>query len=174
LFASRVRNIAVIAGFALAALPAVASAQPSRTFSYFAPGSGSTGQFFLPNGNPFGADTESFMAGDTAQFANVLYTGVRGSHSPAPTGHALLNCTFISADRAICNGYVEVDKSKFEANNVPVSFTGEDLIVPVNGGTGKFAGACGYVDTHNEGAQLGDTQFTVVISSYDCKSVLPS
>ena len=174
MFGSRIRTVAVMAGFALAALPAAASAQISHTYSYFSTASGSTSQFFLPNGNPFGVDTESLMAGDTSQFTNVLYTGVQGSHSPAPTGHAVLNCTFISADRATCNGYIEVDKSKFEANNVQVGFTSGDTIVPINGGTGKFAGACGYVDAHSEGAQLGDTQFTVVICSFDCSSAPPS
>ncbi len=109
----------------------------------------------------FFARTVSSSFSDTG-FSNVelLYVGNHSSHSAKPIGTAHLSCVVTSQDRALCNGFIELPGGTLQANHVSIPL-GENPIVEINGGTGEFAGANGYVRTLNITDSTLD--FTVVL-----------
>jgi hypothetical protein len=91
---------------------------------------------------------------------DALYTGNHSSHGDRVIGVARLSCLFTSQDRSLCNGKIELAGGTMLANHVVV-VNGEITIVEVNGGTGEFAGAHGYVRAH--GVTDSTSDFTVVL-----------
>jgi hypothetical protein len=91
---------------------------------------------------------------------DVLYTGNHSSHGDRVIGVARLSCLFTSQDRSRCTGKIELAGGTVLANHVVVA-NGEITTVEVNGGTGEFAGAHGYVRAVNVTDSTED--FTVVL-----------
>ena len=93
----------------------------------------------------FFAQTVSSTFSDTG-FSNVevLYLGNHTSHNAKPIGTAHLSCVFTTQDDSLCNGTIELPGGTLQANHVLVA-SGDITTVEINGGTGEFAGANGYV-----------------------------
>jgi hypothetical protein len=109
----------------------------------------------------FFARTVSTTSSDTA-FSTVddLYAGNHSSHGDQVVGVARLSCVFTSQDRSLCNGKIEFPGGNLLANHVIV-VNGEVTVVEINGGTGVYAGANGYVRAVNVTDSTSD--FAVVL-----------
>ena len=87
--------------------------------------------------------TTAPVAGDTfVTTANLAY-GNHLRHSAKQVGTAQLNCTVVSADRALCNGLINInmiapaEQYTVSATRVYVSL--KTFIVPLTSGTGRAA-----------------------------------
>jgi hypothetical protein len=97
----------------------------------------------------FFARTVSSSASDSGfSTVDALYVGTHSSHGTRVIGFAHLSCVFTSQDRSLCNGNIELPGGMLLANHVIV-VGGEITVVEINGGTGEFAGANGYVRSVN-------------------------
>jgi hypothetical protein len=104
----------------------------------------------------------SFTSSDTGfSTVDALYTGNSDRHGTKVIGHARLTCVFTSQDRALCNGKIELPGGSLLSNHVIVAFAGAVTKVEINGGTGEFAGANGYI----RAVSTSDTteNFTIVL-----------
>ena len=102
--------------------------------------------------NPFNADflptppnankgKKGARAGDRALFSVTLYADRRLTR---PVGTAIYSCTFNFAQEAICTAHFELSRGSMIAMG-PARLDGRQILLPVIGGTSKYAGAHGQV-----------------------------
>jgi len=101
-----------------------------------------------PNAN---SAKKGARAGDNALFSFKLYSDARLTR---PVGNAIYHCTFNFAKEAICeanftlNGgtMIALGPAKLDSGNV-------NIVLPVTGGTGRYAGAHGQLTSRPSGAK---------------------
>jgi hypothetical protein len=108
--------------------------------------------------NPFGSDTlptppsansgkEGARAGDNALFGLKLYSDLKLAR---PIGTATLSCTFTFAHVAICEGHFQLNGGTMIAMG-PANLDKSGMVLPVTGGTGRYAGAHGQLTSRSSG-----------------------
>jgi hypothetical protein len=80
-------------------------------------------------------------AGDNALFSVTLYADRKLTR---PVGTALYSCTFNFSQNAICDAHFELARGTMIAMG-PARLDGSPIVLPVIGGTGRYAGAHGQV-----------------------------
>jgi hypothetical protein len=100
--------------------------------------------------NPFNADVlptppnansgkKGARAGDNALFTLKLYSDARLTHA---VGTAAYSCTVNFGQQAICEGQFDLTRGTMIALG-PADLRSGELVLPVTGGTGRYAGAHG-------------------------------
>ena len=160
------RRLVVLAAFACAAaVPASASASSGTTFHLFNVGTSQT--LFNSHGQPVGPNDVP-VAGDRYVAEGTLYYGNHDAHSALPIGASRLVCTFTSADHALCTGKLNINKVAPDDQGVLTGTTianfnsAAPLVVTINGGSGRFAGAKSGSVTTVAINDTGTSDFTVV------------
>ena len=108
--------------------------------------------------NPFDPDTlptppnansgkKGARAGDNALFNFKVYSDLALTQ---PIGNAIYSCTFNFAQEAVCEANFNVNGGTMIAMG-PATLTGSDIILPVTGGTGPYAGAHGQLTSRASG-----------------------
>jgi hypothetical protein len=126
------------------AIPASASASSATTLHFYNVGTSQT--LFNSSGQPVGPN-DSPVAGDRFVSEGSLYFGNRDHHSALAVGSSRLVCTFTSADRASCVGMLAINKVAPDEQGVLTGTAIADfnsdaqIVVTINGGSGRFAGA---------------------------------
>ena len=167
----RTRFSAALVAFAVAAMVAVPlapAAAPGRSFVVYA--KPTRAQFVDHNDdrqrgdfrNPFNPDSvptppnansakKGARAGDRALFTFKLYSDLRLTR---PVGNAVYSCTFNFAKQAICAANFNLTGGAMIALGPAKLDTGSVVIVlPVIGGTGKYAGAHGQLTSRPSGTR---------------------
>jgi hypothetical protein len=88
-------------------------------------------------------------AGDTALFSFKLYSDARLTR---PIGSAIYSCTFNFAQEAICEANFALRGGTMIALG-PARLSGPHLVLPVIGGTGRYAGAHGQLTSRPTGSK---------------------
>jgi hypothetical protein len=88
-------------------------------------------------------------AGDNALFTLKLYSDAKLRR---PVGTASYSCTVNFAQQAICEGQFELGNGTMIAMGPADLKTGE-LVLPVSGGTGRYAGARGQLTSRSAGTK---------------------
>jgi hypothetical protein len=151
--------LAGAAGSTLAlALPAAATANTERHFfsrdiSFKATHA---------DGQPLSQDARP-APGDRFVSENALFEGTPAHHGEKVIGSARLACEVVSDLRVRCNGVVALHNGKLLAQHVLIKnfFSNEPTVVEINGGTGDFAGARGFVRAVSVGEST--EEFTIVL-----------
>lgn len=110
--------------------------------------------------NPFQADVpptppsanagkKGARAGDNALFRFKLYSDPRLTR---PVGTAIYHCTFNFGHEAICEADFELGNGSMIAVG-PANLDTGDMILPVTGGTGRYAGAHGQLTLSSLGTK---------------------
>jgi hypothetical protein len=86
-------------------------------------------------------------AGDNALFNFKLYSDFNLTR---PIGNANYSCTFNFAEEAFCEAHFILNGGTMIAMG-PATLTGSDIIFPVTGGTGPYAGAHGQLTSRSAG-----------------------
>jgi hypothetical protein len=89
-----------------------------------------------PNAN---SGKQGARAGDSALFALKLYSDAKLTR---PIGTAAYSCTFNFGQQAICEGQFQLAGATMIAMG-PADLQSGDFVIPVTGGTGRYAGAHG-------------------------------
>jgi hypothetical protein len=108
--------------------------------------------------NPFDPDTlptppnansakKGARAGDNGLFSFKLYSDLNLTR---PIGDANYSCTFNFAEEAICEANFRLNGGTMIAMG-PAMLDGSDIIIPVTGGTGSYAGAHGQMESRPAG-----------------------
>jgi hypothetical protein len=129
-----------VAVVAAAAVPATAAA---KTLRFFQKSTGS--QFLGPDGSPL-SDPSQIGPGASFSASDVDYVGTSKKHAKNWTASDHIACTFSTQAQATCNGVIGIGGSLLLANNVQLNFPTTDnapIVVPINGGTGRYAHARG-------------------------------
>ncbi len=92
----------------------------------------------------FGQTVSSSFSDSGFSVVDALFAGNHSNHGSQSIGVARLSCVFTSQERSLCDGKIELPGGTLLANHVIVA-NGDVSIVEINGGTGEFAGAKGYV-----------------------------
>jgi hypothetical protein len=161
---------AALAGLAVAATAAVPAAQATtqarRSFVFYAK---QTRAQFINHAddrargnitNPFDADTpptppnansakKGARAGDNALFTLKLYSDAKLTRA---VGTASYSCTFNFGQQAICEGQFALGNGTMIAMG-PANLQTGDLVLPVTGGTGRYAGAHGQLTSRSSSAK---------------------
>jgi hypothetical protein len=161
------RTLFVLMALACAvAVPASASASSATTLHFFNVGTSST--LTNSNGQPVGQDDPP-AAGDRLVSEGLVGTGNRDAHSALAVGTSRLVCTFTSADSAVCTGKLTInegapdDQGVLFGKDVIVGFNSTGTtVVPLNGGTGRYAGLKSGSVTALAINDTGTSDFTVV------------
>jgi hypothetical protein len=119
---------------------AVPASADAATLKFFQKSTG--GQFLGPDGQPL---TNPMMATPGSSFTatDVDYVGTHKRHASTPTASDHIACTFMTDSAATCNGQIAIGGFMLLANAVTVNFAANNITVPINGGTGKYAHARG-------------------------------
>lgn len=157
--------LAAVATAATMAVPAVTAAAQTRSLVFYA--KPARAQFISHSDdrergkktNPFNADAplptppsansakEGARAGDNALFSLKLYSDAKLKR---PVGTAIYSCTFNFAQEAICDANFELKNGTMIAMG-PAKLGGGPIVLPVTGGTGRYAGAHGQVTSTSSG-----------------------
>jgi hypothetical protein len=108
--------------------------------------------------NPFGSDLlqpppnansgkKGARAGDKALFSLRLYSDAKLTRS---VGTAIYTCTFNFAQEAICEGNFALNGGTMIAMG-PANLETGNFVLPVTGGTGRYAGAHGQLTSTSSG-----------------------
>jgi hypothetical protein len=150
--------LAAVATAAAMAVPAATAATQGRSFVFYAK---LTRAQFINHAddrargkklNPFNADLlptppnankgkKGGRAGDNALFSLKLYSD---ANLKRPVGYAMYSCTFNFAHEAICEADFELSSGSMIAMG-PAKLDGSAIVLPVTGGTRRYAGAHGQV-----------------------------
>jgi hypothetical protein len=137
-----------------AAVPASADA---ATLNFFQKSTGS--QFFGPDGQPL-ANPMNIVPGSSFNATDVDYVGTHKRHASTATASDHIACTFMTDSAATCNGQIAIGGFMLLANAVTVNFAANNITVPINGGTGKYAHARGTATSVGIG-NTNNSDFTV-------------
>lgn len=110
--------------------------------------------------NPFGSDLlppppdantgkKGARAGDNALFSLKLYSD---PHLTRPVGNAIYSCTFNFAQEAICEANFTLNGGTMIALG-PAKLDSGNIVLPVIGGTGRYAGAHGQLTSRPSGSK---------------------
>lgn len=88
-------------------------------------------------------------AGDNALFNFKLFSDFNLTR---PIGNANYSCTFNFAQEAFCEAHFNLNGGTMIAMG-PAMLTGSDIIFPVTGGTGRYAGAHGQLTSRAAGTK---------------------
>jgi hypothetical protein len=162
------RILAVAVGLACAAalsLLVASSASAATTLHFFQKQESST--TVGPNGQPLSPNAAPTV-GDSFVSTDLDYVGTAKHHAKAWTASDHLVCTFTSiagmGGTATCNGQIAIGGSMLLAQNVNLTFSSSPtLVVPINGGTGKFRGAHGRVKSTSIG-NTNNSELTITFS----------
>lgn len=138
----RVVRTLLVSGVAAMALGVGAGTASAATNTLHFFGVGVRFQFMTPEGRVLGPN-DLPVAGDKVIAEARLFAGNHLSHSSTQTGVAHLFCTFTNDEGvASCMAVVKVaDMGTLTGSDVTVDFAVEGaLIIPLDGGTGAFAG----------------------------------
>jgi hypothetical protein len=156
--------VAVAVAVAVAVPVALAATQARRTFVFYA--KPTQAQFISHNDdrergnftNPFGdllptpknANTgkPGARAGDNALFTLKLYSDRKLKRL---VGTAVYSCTVNFGQQAMCEGQFELGKGTTMIAMGPADLKKGDLVLPVTGGTGRYAGAQGQLTSTSAG-----------------------
>jgi hypothetical protein len=156
--------VAVVVAAAVAVPVALATTEARRTFVFYA--KPTQAQFISHNDdrergnftNPFGdilptppnANTgkEGARAGDNALFTLKLYSD---SKLKRLVGTASYACTVNFGQQAMCEGQFEFGRGASMIAMGPADLKSGDLVLPVTGGTGRYAGAHGQLTSKSAG-----------------------
>jgi hypothetical protein len=152
--------VAAVAAAATLAVPAAQAAAHGRSFVFYAK---PTRAQFVNHAddrtrglrlNPFNADVlpppptankgkKGGRAGDNALFAFKLYTDANLTRL---VGTAIFTCTFNFAHAAVCEGDFQLSHGSMIAMGpAQLDTRFSQMVLPVTGGTGRYAGAHGQV-----------------------------
>ncbi len=110
--------------------------------------------------NPFNPDSlptppnansakKGARAGDNALFSFKLYSDPRLTR---PVGNAIYSCTFNFAQEAICEANFNLNGGTMIASG-PATLDSSNIVLPVIGGTGRYAGAHGQLTSRSSGTK---------------------
>ncbi|HTX09543.1 MAG TPA: hypothetical protein VME22_13075 [Solirubrobacteraceae bacterium] len=122
-----------------------------------------------PTGQPL-SPTATPAVGDGFVVIDLDYVGTANHHAKAWSASDHLACTFTSitgpmSGTATCNGQIAIGGSMLLAQNENISFsTSPTLVVPINGGTGKFRGARGQTKSTSI-SHSNNSNFTITFST---------
>ena len=88
-------------------------------------------------------------AGDNALFSFKLYSDLKLTR---PVGNAIYSCTFNFAQEAICEANFTLNGGTMIAMG-PAKLDGSTIVLPVTGGTGRYAGAHGQLTSRSSGTK---------------------
>jgi hypothetical protein len=164
------RLVAALAAFAFAAtmaVPLASATTQGRSFVVYA--KPTRAQFVDHNDdrergnirNPFNPDPlpahpkanngkRGARAGDNALFSFKLYSDRRLTR---PVGSAVYSCTFNFAQEAICEASFSLNGGTMVALGPATLDDSPDVVLPVIGGTGRYAGAHGQLTSRPSGAK---------------------
>jgi hypothetical protein len=108
----------------------------------------------LPTPPSANSGKKGARAGDNALFSLKLYSD---SALKRLVGTATYSCTFNFAHIAICEGNFELNNGTMIAMG-PANLQSGDLVLPVIGGTGRYAGAHGQLTSTSSINQNSNTQ----------------
>jgi hypothetical protein len=112
--------------------------------------------------NPFNADVlptprnanngkKGARAGDNALFSLTLYSDRKLTR---PVGTAVYSCTFNFGQEAMCEAHFEFNRGSMIAMG-PAMLDGSQIVLPVVGGTGRYARAHGQVTSTSSNGKKG-------------------
>jgi hypothetical protein len=155
--------LAAVAVAAAMAVPVASATTEGRSFVVYA--KPTRAQFVNHNDdrergditNPFGdvlptppnanSGKKGARAGDSALFGFKLYSDLKLTR---PIGTAIYSCTFNFAHVAICEGHFELNHGTMIAMG-PANLDSSTFVLPVTGGTGRYAGAHGQLASRSSG-----------------------
>jgi hypothetical protein len=155
--------LAVAGCLAVAAVGAPTASAKTTTLKFFQ--KPTSGQFLDANGQPI-SDPASLGPGASFTATDVDYVGNHKRHAKTWTASDHIACTFTSPSVATCDAQVAIGGSMLLANNVSVNFDlsqNAPIVVPINGGTGKYAHARGTATSVSVG-NTNNSDFTVKFS----------
>jgi hypothetical protein len=116
-------------------------------------------QFLGPDGQPL-SNPMMITPGSTFSATDLNYVGTHKRHASTATASDHIACTFTTDTTGICNGQIAIGGFMLLANAVTVNFASSNIIVPINGGTGKYAHARGTATSVGIG-NTNNSDFTV-------------
>jgi hypothetical protein len=155
--------VTAIAAVSVAAPAALARPQTPRSFVFY--GKPTRAQFIdhaddrargnftnpfadiLPTPRSANSGKHGARAGDQALFSLNLYSDAKLTRL---VGTAAYSCTFNFGGQAICEDQFELHDGTMIAMG-PTDLRGSELILPVSGGTGRYAGAHGQLTSTSAG-----------------------
>ncbi len=152
---SRERRAGAIVLGTLCAMAIPASAANAATLHLFAKSTQNT--FTDPTGHPILGHVPPPAAGSVLTNTGVEYLGSFKHHARTPSATTNIICFVTEAPRALCYGQVAIGGSMLLANRFVANLNDSDPFasIPINAGTGKFAGAHGKIRTTPAGGANG-------------------
>jgi hypothetical protein len=102
----------------------------------------------LPTPRNANSGKEGARAGDNALFTLKLYSDRKLKRL---VGTAAYHCTVNFGQQAICEGQFDFGRSGTMVAMGPADLKSGDLVIPVTGGTGRYAGAHGQLTSTSQG-----------------------
>jgi hypothetical protein len=154
--------LALVAGAASLGLGASpASAAKTTTLHFFQ--KGTSGTFAGPDGKPLPppGPTTAPVVGEKFTATDDDYVGDHKKHAKKATASDHLVCVITSLEgAATCDGQIAIGGSMLLADAVSVDLSQATVVVPLNGGTGKYKHAHGVASSVTIGTS-SNSDFTV-------------
>lgn len=155
-------------GSAVGASVPVAGSSP-HTYHYFS--KSILNLLFHSDGTQVTDQNEAPRAGDYFVSADTDYAGDHIKHSSTPTGSDHITCVIQSVGgeggAAICNGEAAFGGSLIVLDHQPLTLSQgtADNILAITGGTGRYKGVKGQVESKSISANSDDSDFDITISA---------
>jgi len=139
-----------------------------HTFHYFS--KSVLNELFHADGSRVTDQNEAPKAGDYFVSANTDYAGDHLKHSSTPAGSDHITCVIQSVGEeggaAICDGEAAFGGSLIVVDHQPLSLSqgAADNILAITGGTGRYKGVKGQVESKSISANSDDSDFDITIS----------
>jgi hypothetical protein len=149
---SRRRRASLILLGTLCAIAVPVSPAAAATLHLFAKTTRNT--FTDPSGHPILGHVPPPPAGSVLTNTGVEYRGSFKQHTHAPSASTNIICFVTQAPRAVCYAQVAIGGSMLLANRFAADLSRANPFasIPINAGTGKFAGAHGTIHTTSVGS----------------------
>ena len=103
----------------------------------------------LPTPKNANSGKEGARAGDNAIFSLKLYSDAKLTHA---VGTAAYHCTVNFGQQAVCDGQFQFGNGTMIATG-PADLKSGNFVIPVTGGTGRYASAHGQLSSMSAGAK---------------------